>query len=125
MSARILHVRVGERPEAGLARAAGVMEALEQGRQPAPYFGISFADMEPLLALLTPRRWALIAVLREGGPMRVAELARRLGRDYKNVHQDVAALMTWQVLERDEVGRARVAYDEIVLEVKLPGVQAA
>ncbi len=125
MKARILHVRVGERPEAGLARAAGVMEALEQGRQPAPYFGISFADMGPMLALLTPQRWALIAVLREGGPMRIAGLARQLGRDYKNVHQDVTALMTWHVLERDEAGRVRVTYDEIVLDVKLPGAKAA
>jgi len=36
--------------------------------------------MTQMLSAFTPRRWELVAVLREGGPMTVAELARRLGR---------------------------------------------
>ena len=56
------------------------MEALHRGDPVRSYFGVSFTQMTQMLSAFTPRRWELVAVLREGGPMTVAELARRLGR---------------------------------------------
>ncbi len=92
MSERILNVKVGEPLETSLARAAQTMEEMERGETPPPYFSIGFSDIGQLLAIFTPRRWDLLAALREDGPMTVAELARRLKRDYKNVHNDVEKL---------------------------------
>lgn len=125
MSERILNVKVGEPLESSLARASQVMEALERGEEPTPYFGVGFADIGQLFAVFTPRRWDLLAVLREDGPMSIAELARRVKRDYKNVHNDVEKLAEWQAIEKDEKGRVVAPYSEIVVDVRLPQGRAA
>ena len=118
-------MKVGEPLEESLARVAGTMEALERGEQSVPYFGVGFADMGQLFAVFTPRRWNLLAALREGGPMSIAELARRVKRDYKNVHGDVEKLVEWQAVEKDEKGRVFAPYSEIVVDVRLPQGRAA
>jgi predicted transcriptional regulator len=125
MSERILNVKVGEPLESTLARAAQTMETLERGESPAPYFGVGFSDVAQLFAVFTPRRWDLLAALREGGPMTIAELARRVKRDYKNVHGDVEKLVQWQALEKDDRGRIVAPYSEIVVDVRLPRGRAA
>ena len=125
MSERILNVKVAEPLEESLARAAGTMEALERGDTPEPYFGVGFADIAQLFAVFTPRRWDLLAVLREGGPMSIAELARRVKRDYKNVHGDVEKLIEWRAVEKDAKGRIFAPYSEIVVDVRLPQGRAA
>ena len=125
MSERILNVKVGEPLEANLARAARTMEALDRGETPAPYFGVGFSDVGQLFDVFTPRRWDLLAALRESGPMTIAELARRLKRDYKNVHGDVEKLAEWQAVEKDEKGRIVAPYSEIVVDVRLPQGRAA
>ena len=52
-------------------------------------------------------------------------LAGRLGRDYKNVHGDVAALEQWMAVQRLSDGRIHVPWREITLDVLLPPLQAA
>lgn len=125
MSERILNVKVGESLESSLTRAAKTMEAVGRGESPAPYFGVGFSDIAQLFAVFTPRRWDLLAALREGGPMTIAELARRLKRDYKNVYGDVEKLAEWQAIEKDEKGRVVAPYSEIVVDVRLPQGRAA
>lgn len=115
----VLHIKVGEPVEASLARARHSMEALERGQTPDAYFGIGFADLPQLLSTFTPRRWELLKCLSERGPMAVAELARALGRDYKNVHGDIAALSAWMAVVRDADGRVSVPWDELDLRVPL------
>jgi predicted transcriptional regulator len=75
--------------------------------------------------VFSPKRWALIAALREGGACTVAALARRLGRDYKNVHGDVAALAQWTAVQRLPDGRVHVPWSEIVMDMQLPVAIAA
>jgi predicted transcriptional regulator len=116
---------VAEPLESSLARAARTMEALERGDTPTPYFGVGFSDIGQLFAVFTPRRWDLLAVLREDGPMTIAELARRLKRDYKNVHGDVEKLTEWQAVEKDEKNRVIAPYAEIVVDIRLPQGRAA
>jgi predicted transcriptional regulator len=125
MIERILNVKVGEPLESSLARATQTMEALERGETPQPYFGVGFSDIGQLFSVFTPRRWDLLAVLRENGPMTIAALARRLKRDYKNVHSDVAKLCEWQAIEKDEKNRVVAPYSEIVVDVRLPHGRAA
>lgn len=125
MSERILNVKVGEGIETGLVHAAQVMEALNRGDRVAPYFGVGFDDISQMFAVFTPRRWDLLAALREGGPMTIAELARRVNRDYKNVHGDVEKLIEWLAVEKNEQGRVYAPYAEIVVDVRLPSRRAA
>jgi predicted transcriptional regulator len=78
-----------------------------------------------MLAAFTPKRWELMGVLRESGPCSVRALAGKLGRDYKNVHTDVAALELWMAVERLDDGRVWVPWDEISVDLQLPRAVAA
>ena len=125
---RVLNVKVGESLRDAAARAAATMRAVERGERGErvqPYFGVSFEQVGQMLAAFTPKRWELIAALREAGPLTVAELARRLGRNYKNVHADVTQLAEWMTVERTEDGRVSVPWSEIVVDMKLPERVAA
>jgi predicted transcriptional regulator len=121
----VLHVRVGDDVRANLARARETMMALQQGKRPKPHFAVGFAQVGQMLAVFTPKRWELIAKLREIGPVTTAQLARTLERDYRNVHADVAALSQWQAVQRDESGRVCVPWAEIIVDMKLPSQLAA
>lgn len=125
MTERILNVKVGESLASSLAMAAHTMTALEQDKPVTPYVGIGFSDVGQLFGVFTPKRWDLLATLREAGPLTIAELARRLRRDYKNVHGDVEKLLEWQAVEKDDQGRIVAPYDEIVVDVRLPQQRAA
>jgi len=125
MTERILNVKVGEPLTATLTMASMTMDVLEQGKPVEPYFGIGFADVGQLFAVFTPKRWDLLAALREEGPMTIAELARHVRRDYKNVHGDVEKLIEWQAMKKDDQGRISAPYDEIVVDVRLPQKRAA
>jgi predicted transcriptional regulator len=57
--------------------------------------------------------------------MTIAELARHLGRNYKNVHADVSQLIEWMAIERLDDGRVNVLWSEIVVGMKLPDRAAA
>jgi predicted transcriptional regulator len=124
-SQNILNVTVGESLHDAAARTAKVMRDVQAGKRVAPFFGVSFDEMGAMLATFTPKRWALIAALRQAGPLTVAELARRLERDYKNVHTDVAQLIEWMAVERMDDGRVHVPWSEIVVDMKLPQQLAA
>ena len=125
MNETTLHVRVGGDVEESLRRAADSMKAIERGQQPEPYFSVGFEDIGQMLAVFTPKRWELIGVLRSSGPLTVAELARRLRRDDKNVHGDVESLMEWMTVERDEQGCVFMPWSEIIVDMHLPKQAAA
>lgn len=118
-----LHIHVGEPMAATFDRAKTAMQAIARGETPEPYFGVGFESLPQLMTTFTPRRWELISRLRQAGPLSIAELARRLHRNYKNVHEDVSALMQWETIRRDEQGRVFVPWDEI--DLRLPLVQQA
>ena len=121
----VLHLTVGEPVSASLVRAAAAMKTARQGKPMQPYFGVGFDDVGELFSVFTPKRWELIGVLREGGAMTVAELARQLKRDYKNVHSDCERLIEWMAIEKNENGLVCAPYDEIVVDMKLPDRRAA
>lgn len=125
MSERILTIKVGAGVQSSLALAQQMMERLEVGEEPAPYYGVGCKTVSQMLGVFTPKRWDLLAALRENGAMSIAELARTLQRDYKNVHNDVERLMEWLAIERDEQGKVFTPYSEIVVDVHLPQQRAA
>ena len=122
---RVLNVKVGETVRQSGRRAADVMRALAAGHEVEPYFGVSFEQVGQMFAAFTPKRWELIAALRAKGPLSVADLARQLGRNYKNVHTDVQQLIEWMAVERGDDGRVSVPWSDIVVDMKLPQGVAA
>ena len=121
----VLHLTVGEPMQTSLARATAAMKAAKQGKRVKPYFAVGFDDVGEMFAVFTPKRWELIGALREGGAMTVAELARQLKRDYKNVYNDCERLIEWMAIEKDENGLVFAPYAEIVVDMKLPDRRAA
>ena len=121
----VLHLTVGEPVSASLVRATAAMRAAKQGKAIQPYFGVGFDDVGEMFAVFTPKRWELIGALRESGSVTIAQLARLLKRDYKNVYSDCERLIEWMAIEKDENGLVFAPYSEIVVDMKLPDKRAA
>jgi predicted transcriptional regulator len=80
---------------------------------------ISFASIELLWKVITPKRWEMLRAMTGAGPLAIRELARRLGRDVKSVHGDVSVLLKAGVIDRTEDGRIEFPYDEIHVDFVL------
>jgi len=126
--ARLLELRVSapgdalDRFEAAWNRAADGRnhdDAARGRRNFRPFRILSFADLPRLLKTLTPARWALLERLAAEGEQSVYQLAKRLGRDYKNVHTDVAQPAALGLVERKGRARVAVAWDAVRAELRL------
>lgn len=91
-------------------------ERKERHQEPAER--LYFLDAGALLKVLSTQRLALLTELRRDGTLKISELARRLNRNYKNVHDDVSLLKQAGLIEQDERG-AYVPYDIIRAEIDL------
>lgn len=79
---------------------------------------VTFLDLQTMLEALSPRRLELLKHVHQHGAESVKELAEHLGRDYKNVHQDVVVLEEAGLLMRE--GRKLMApWDELQASVSL------
>jgi predicted transcriptional regulator len=125
MNESILNINVGKPPQYHLDRAARFMETLERGEQPDAYFAIGFADLDQFLSIFTPHCWDALAILRQNGPMTIAELAQRARRTPQGIDADMKKLIEWQAVVQDEQGRIATPYAEIVVDVCLPQRKAA
>jgi len=99
MRKRTLTIRLMPDWRSGLRAAARKAQAKSyQGEElgfetPAVFFG-----------KLTERRWELIRMLQGKGVLSIRELARRVERDVKRVHEDVSVLTELGLFEREEGG---------------------
>lgn len=91
----------------------------EQGQKQRPEIRLSFEDLPTLLKNLTPARWTLLEALKRKGPLSINELARRLERNYKNVHTDVSRLIELGLIERRADQRVAVVWDIVTAEMRL------
>ncbi len=114
--AKRLEIRVGRGGDA-LDRFEAGWNRLNEGRRLPELHVLTLEDLPRLLATLTPARWALVDRLREAGPLSIYELAKRLERDYKNVHTDVSRLIELGLVERAEDGRVSVPWDVVRAEL--------
>ena len=80
---------------------------------------LTFESLPLLLRNLTPARWALLEDLKRHGPLSISVLARRLKRDYKNVHTDVTRLIELGLVDRGADQRVAVSWDIVTAEMKL------
>ena len=121
----VLHLTVGEPIEASFSRAAAAMKAARRGKPGKPFSGVGFSGIAEMFSVFTPKRWELLGELRQSGAIGISELARRLKRDYKNVHLDCERLIEWMAIEKDENGLVFAPYSEIVVDLKMPDKRAA
>ena len=73
---------------------------------------VTFLDAQTMLETLTPKRLELLRHVHRQAVGNVRELAQALGRDYKNVHGDVAILEAAGLLVRDG-GKLTAPWSEI------------
>lgn len=75
-----------------LAQFAEAYRGLRAGRRVARHDGVSFTSIEAARNFLTPARLALLRAVRLRQPGSVYALAKVVGRDLKNVQQDLRLL---------------------------------
>jgi predicted transcriptional regulator len=112
-----LEIRIGAVADA-LDRFEAAWNRLAEGRALKRLEVLSFSDLPLLLKTLSPARWQLMQKLRER-PVSIYELAKLLGRDYKNVHTDVTQLAAIGLIERRDDGKVAVVWDLLRAEFKL------
>jgi predicted transcriptional regulator len=101
-----------------------IARALDSGRRVAEAdYELGFAQAGDLLVQITKERLRLLAVLRTNGPSTIYALAKRLGRNYSNVHSDVKVLLELGLIERNEERRIFVPWKEF--HIRLPLANAA
>jgi predicted transcriptional regulator len=80
---------------------------------------LDFATPDLFFSKLTANRWALAHALQGAGETGVRELARRVNRDVKRVHEDAAALVELGLIEKTENGRLLCPYADIHVDLHL------
>lgn len=115
---KAFEIRVGPAADA-LDRFEAAWNRVVEGGKPVTLRVLTLETLPLLLKTLTPARWALIERLSEAGPVTIYELAKRLERDYKNVHTDVSALAGLGLVERRDDGRVAVEWDAVRGELRL------
>lgn len=112
-----LNIRVSEPAEITKKRTLEQARKVDAGQDVEPLCEIGFEDLPQFFETLTPKRWELIAALKEAGPLTIYALAKRLDRHYRNVYRDIVTLTEWMLAEKDDQGRVFVPWDEIDLQL--------
>ena len=80
---------------------------------------LNFDSPSAFFSHMTERRWALVNALLGAGELSVRELARRVGRDVKRVHEDVSALAELGLVERSARGGVVCPFADIHVDMHL------
>ena len=95
-----------------------IVEMIERGDvDPLPRIG--FVSYELFYKVLAPNRMAIIQMMTGAGPLSIREIARRVERDFKGVHTDVAALLKNGLLLKTDDGKIVFPYDDIHFDFRL------
>lgn len=97
------------------------LRAAGQRAQARGYQGevLNFESAGSFFGRLTERRWALLHALQGQGEMAVRELARRVGRDMKRVHEDVQVLAELGLVERTDAGGVVCPFAAVHIDMQL------
>ena len=116
---RELGIHVGENFPTVAARVAKAWRRAEHGEDVRERH-VTFATWEALSAVMTPKRYELLRYVRLHPARSVAALARDIGRDYKRVHEDVAALTGIGLIERGiGIAGLRAPFDQIQTTISI------
>ena len=84
---------------------------------------LNFETAGSFFGKLTLRRWALVHALQGQGAMSVRELARRVARDVRRVHDDVEALAELGLFERTDGGGVVCPFEAVHIDMRLTAPQ--
>ncbi len=114
MEMRTLTITVQPDWKAAL-RAAG------KAAQAETYQGetLNFESPDLFLGRLTALRWSLVRQIMSAGEVSIRELARRVGRDVRRVHDDVLVLAELGLIERTTSAGVRCPFTDIHLDMHL------
>jgi len=76
---------------------------------------LAFGSLAALFSAITGKRLELMRFVAAHKGLNTRKLAQALGRNYKNVHTDVAALVGLGLLDKDAHGGLSALFDEIVI----------
>lgn len=88
-------------------------------------YHLNFPDPMALLAALPPKRLATLRAIKATGPLTIYALAKRLERNYSNVHADVQQLVELGLVEKDGDQRLIVPFDDVRVEADASLMAAA
>jgi predicted transcriptional regulator len=101
----------GSLEEAG-RRFVETWKKAARGAKVAPQDNVTFVSWSILSSVMSDKRHELLRHLHQHPATSVRALARALGRDYKRVYEDVAALAKAGLVEKDGE-MIKADYDEI------------
>lgn len=88
-------------------------------------YHLNFPDPIALLAALPPKRLATLRAIKTNEPLTIYALAKRLERNYSNVHADVQQLVELGLVEKDDDQRLIVPFDDVRVEADASLMAAA
>jgi len=124
MTRRRLNIGIRTRAE-GEQALRKAFERVRRGGLTPQDAGLYFESIEDLRRILTEKRFDLLLAIAHQHPGSVRELADQIGRDYKNVSEDVDLLSQLGLVELEERGGRGgpkapvVPYDEIHVTITL------
>jgi predicted transcriptional regulator len=80
---------------------------------------LNFTDGATMLSTLSEKRMELLMFLHKSKAMNIKQLAKKLNRDYSNVHGDVKLLLRYGLLEKNKDQNIFVPWDELAIELPL------
>jgi len=83
---------------------------------------LNFESPGAFFGRMTERRWALVRALQGQGEISLRELARRVERDVKRVHEDVQELLELGLVERGEDGGVVCPFATVHIDMELRAV---
>jgi len=114
------HIQIGvDTPDNAFNRFINKWNELEKGQDPNTEIHFNFEDFTMFMSVLTPKRIHLLRALKKNGPLSIRSLAKLVERDYKNVHVDVTALISTELIKKDEAGLLFAPWDVIDAHVQL------
>ena len=121
---KIRRIEIGIKPlKESLHEFAVVWDKLQHGEKVVKRTGIYFESIDAMRKVLTNKRLTILKVIKEEEPNSVYALAKLLGRDLKNVNQDLKMLVDIGLVTVEPVkdGKKRIVphveYDKILLEI--------
>lgn len=121
MAKRTLTITLGADWKSGLRKHAKTAFAAKryQGER------LNFESAGAFFGQLTERRWTLVHTLQGAGELSVRELARRVGRDVKRVHEDATALAMLGLIEKTASGGVLCPFADIHVDMHVTEALAA
>ncbi|MGL4488953.1 MAG: transcriptional regulator [Rhizobiaceae bacterium] len=112
MKTAMIEIRHDE--DAAFAESLDRARSAFKSHQPSdPLATFTFSSAAQLFSVFTANRFALIERLQKTGPVSIRALARSLERDIRRVHDDVAVLLEWGIIEKNDVDKIYVPFDVI------------